>query len=455
LAVLTAAAVARLRPKAGRYEVPDGGVGGLYLLIQPTGKKSWVMRYRRPGSKTGMVKLTLGTADLSGKEEDQEPKIGGHLTLAGARALAAQVNRQRALGRDPAEGVRASKEARREIRTFAEAARTFIEEHSRPKVRRWKEQAKILGIGADDEMALARGGVAHRWRDTPIDSITGDDIFRAVDEARRRGVPGVASRGGASEARARHVASCLSVMFGWLARNRIIKTNPCAGLARPKAAPARERVLSDDEVRWLWRACDDAGEPFGPMVKLLLITGARLRECAEMTRSELEGPTWTIPGSRTKNKRTHTVPMPPMATEIITGVRVIAGEAGYIFTTTGKTPVSGFNHAKAAIDRAMLTAARDEAIDDGEDPAKVTIAPWRLHDLRRTAITGMARAGADLYAIERTVNHISGTFSGVVAIYQRHKFEAEKKVALEAWAKLLSSIVGELAPNVVPLLARA
>jgi integrase len=171
-----------------------------------------------------------------------------------------------------------------------------------------------------------------------------------------------------------------------------------------------------------------------------------------MTRSELEGPTWTIPGSRTKNKRTHTVPMPPMATEIITGVRVIAGEAGYIFTTTGETPVSGFNHAKAAIDRAMLTAARHECLEDAD---KVTIAPWRLHDLRRTAITGMARAGADVHVIERAVNHISGSFGGIVGVYQKHKFEAEKKAALEAWAKLIASIIGELPPNVVPLPARA
>jgi hypothetical protein len=100
----------------------------------------------------------------------------------------------------------------------------------------------------------------------------------------------------------------------------------------------------------------------------------------------------------------------------------------------------------------MTKLAREEAAAAGRDPAEVTFPPWRLHDLRRTAVTGMARAGADLHVIERAVNHVSGSFGGIVATYQKHRYAAEVRTALEAWANLISEITSrEPRGNVVPL----
>ena len=114
-----------------------------------------------------------------------------------------------------------------------------------------------------------------------------------------------------------------------------------------------------------------------------------------MTRAELseDSSTWNIPGTRAKNKRPHVIPLPPLAREIVAGVKQIAGKPGYVFTTNGRTPVSGFSKTKKRLDIAM--------------PA---VPHWRVHDLRRTAATGMARAGADLHVIERALNHVSGSF---------------------------------------------
>lgn len=465
--VLTAAAVRTFRPGAERREIPDGATPGLRLLVHPSGARSWVMRFRRPNSTTGATaKMTLGSVDLTGKEAEAEPVIGGHLTLAAARKLAAEVHRQRALGRDPAADRQSEKRrirlaaAERARSTFAAAAVSFVEEHARPKVRRWKETARILGL-APDTLDLIRGGLADRWREKPVAEVTGHDVYGVVDECRRRGVPGLKRRRkGMTDSRARAMFTTLSKFFAWLVEHRVVTSNPCAGVHKPDAAPARERVLSDDEVRWFWQACEQDGEPFCSLLKLLLVTGQRLNEVARMTRSEVsdDGKTWTLPGARTKNKRSHVVPLSSLAREVIGGVREVVGKPGYIFTTTGETPVSGFSRAKARIDAAMLAVARREAEAAGRDPDAVAIAPWRIHDLRRTAVTGMARAGADLHVIERAINHVSGSFGGIVSTYQRHRYADEVRAALEAWANLLGEVVlgkSEENRNVLPFSQKA
>jgi integrase len=439
--VLTAASVRAHKPGAQRREIPDGGAPGLYLVIQPFGAKSWAMRYRRPraNNPNATAKLTLGTVDITAAEGTPEPVMGGHLTLAAARRLAAEVHRQRALGRDPAsdyltEKRRARAAADERARsTFGAAARSFVEGHARVKTRRWHETARLLGLRPGD-LEVIRGGLAERWRDKPVVDIGAHDIHALVDEVRRRGVPGLERRReGTTESRARAMLACLSKFFAWLVAHRVVEKNPCAGVHRPDASPARDRVLSDDEIRWFWSAAGEVGEPFGALLKLLLLTGQRLNEVARMTRDELSEDTaiWTISGTRTKNRRSHVVPLPRLAQEVLAGIKQIAGKRGYVFTTTGNTPVSGFSKIKARLDRAMGAAA-----------GGTTIPPWRLHDLRRTAASGMARAGADLHVIERTLNHVSGSFGGIVGVYQRHRYADEVRAALEAWEKLLRITTG-------------
>jgi len=426
---LTAAAVARYSAGSKRRMIPDGR--GLYLVVQPTGSKSFCMFFRGVGGK--MAKLTLGPLDESGKEAAADPVIGAPLTLTGARRLAADINHMRATGQDVV-GQRLRDKAERKVaaaNTFATAASDFIREHSMRKVRGWREQARLLGL--DAELNEIRGGLSERWRDRPITSITADDVHRLIDDVRRRGVPGLERRGSVSEARARHAFACLSKMFAWLAQQRRLDANPCSNVHRPDASAKRDRVLTDGEIAKLWRATDELGSPFGPVIKLLLLTGCRLNEIAGLRREEVGADTLAIPGGRTKNRRAHTVPLSRAAQEVLTRVKRLPGTE-LVFSTTLTTPISGWSRAKRRIDKLM-----------GPTP------PWRLHDLRRTAATGMARAGADLPVIERALNHISGSFAGIVSVYQQYKYADEVCAAMEAWADLLFSIVEGRPAKVVPM----
>ncbi len=437
---LTSAAVEKLRPGAVRREVRDGGAAGLYLVIQTSGAKSWALRFRKPNGAS--AKLTLGPLDLSRKEAVGDPVIGDPLTLAAARRLAAEVGRARARGRDVASDFRADKLRRRTVAadTFAAAARNFIEEHAKPKTRRWRETARLIGLAYPidgGEPSEIKDSLIARWRDKPISEIDGHDIYSVTDEARRLGVPGLGRRnGGLSDARGRKLGRTLSKLFGWLVTHRKIVVNPTLGAYCPPPPEARDRVLSGSEIRWLWSASDKISPPFNTVFLVLLLTGARLAEVTGMVRAELaeEGAIWNLPPARTKNRRPHIVPLPPAARELIARVPVIAGKPGYVFTTTGRSPVSGFSKIKKRLDAAMIAVARAEDED-------ATIPPWRIHDLRRTAATGMAEIGIAPHIVEAALNHISGAKAGVAGTYNRAQYAAEKKAALERWADHVAGLV--------------
>ena len=459
--LLTDAAVRKYAPGPERRVIRDGGARSLYLIVEPSGAKSWMMRFRRPNGKP--AKLVLGLYDLSGHELTGDPQIGQPLSLAAARALAAAVHRRRALGEDVIADHKASKHRRKaeqeqaENNSYAAAVRRFIDEYAKPKTRRWHETARLLGLNytknGDAEPEEAPGGLVQRWRDRPLRSIDGHDIWSVIDEARRVGVPGIDPRTpGLSEARPRALLAALSAMCTWAQHHRFIDANPCSGLHRPATPKSRDRVLSADEIRWFWRAHDSvdvtsAPRPFAPLLRLLLITGARLNEVAGMTKNELsdDGATWNLPGDRTKNHRPHVVPLPPLARELIENVASKPGPTGYVFTTTGRTPVSGWSRAKNRLDEAMLAIARKER---GKG---VTIAPWRLHDLRRTAVTGMAELGIRPDVIELCVNHVSGSRGGIAGVYNKSELLRERRAALERWSAHLHGLVSGKPMNVTAL----
>jgi integrase len=400
------------------------------------------MRFRRPSGQP--AKLTLGSVHVGAtKEPDITPTIGGHLTLAGAHRLVAELRHKIAQGRDPAAIHQAEK---RRIRTaavdaaantFAACAKAFIEQHARVKVRRWKELARLLGLKPED-LTLIPKGLADRWAQRPVFEIDGYDIHAVVDEARRLGVPGAQRRiaDGSVESRARKLYAVLSKMFAWLIRDRRVTANPCASVARPEIPEARDRVLSGNEVVQFWKATDATGKIVAPLLKLLLLTGSRLNEVAGMRWTELsdDGAMWEIPGQRTKNHKVHIVPLSPLARDILQNVKRIEG-CPYVFSMTGNSPVNGWTKAKNRLDAAM-------------EPAE----PWRLHDLRRTAATGMATIGIQPHIVEAVLNHVSGAKAGVAGTYNRAAYLPERKAALERWASHIESLVaGKSTLNVVPL----
>jgi integrase len=340
-----------------------------------------------------------------------------------------------AQGRDPGAAHLAAKRQRRieSSNTFGAAARDFIEQYASKKIRRWHEIARLLGFDPKNELAVISGGLAARWANKPIAQIDGHDIHTLIAETRQRGAPGLERRAdGPTESRARAMRSCLSKMFKWLLQHRRIELNPCGTVHRPETPQARDRVLTNAELVKFWNATDKAGAPFGALLKLLLLTGARLNEVAGMRCSELsdDGTTWSIPGTRTKNHRPLVVPLPPLARGIIADVH---GDNDLIFTTTGHTPVSGWSKLKRRLDRMMK------------------IRPWIFHDLRRTFVTGCAELGIRPDVIELTVNHISGTRGGIAGVYYRSEMMPERRAALERWASHVEALVTGQSAKVVPL----
>jgi integrase len=445
--VLTVASVQKYAPQANRREIPDAKATGLYLVIQPkpSGAKSWALRFRRPNGRP--AKMTLGRVDLSDRETKDEAVIGGALTLRQARELANKIDRQRARGLDVIEEVKAERSrkntaaATRAANTFGGGLREFFATYKtrrwKTRPRRWRDDAALLGLryppGADPATIAPQviaGGLADVWYDKPVAGIDGHDVHTVVDAARKLGGDG----------RARKMHVTLSAMFRWLLEQRRVTGNPAHGVFRPGPPEARERVLDNAEIAAFWRGCDAIGAPFGTLFRLLLLTGCRLREAAGMLRSELDANgVWTLPGNRTKNHRTHTLALPPLAREIIGSVPVIAGEAGYVFTTNGRTPVSGFSVAKRQLDLAIAKSAGH------------AVPEFRLHDLRRTCVTGLAVLGVALPVVEKIVNHVSGSFAGVVGVYQKHEFAAEKAEALARWAQHIQGLVAGKSGKVVSL----
>jgi integrase len=438
--VLTDAAVRRLKAGRKRRIIRDGGARSLYLIVHPSGAKSWGMRFRRPGGRA--AKMVLGPVDLSGSEVTGEPTVGMPLTLSAARQVAAQVHRERARGQDVVADhkVRRHRQraaiAERSANSFGALSRQFVEEHARVKTRHWRETARLLGLDPDADLEPVAGGLATRWADRDARSIDGHDVHGAVDEAHRIGVPGIeARRDGLSEARARALHAALSVCFGWMLRHRRIDVNPCVGVWRPRPPAARDRVLSNDEIKAFWKAADVVGGPFGAALKLLLLTGSRLNEIAGLRWEEVsgDGSHVSLPGSRTKNRKEHVVPLSPLARDIITSQSRVEG-CSYVFSTNDRSPISGWSKAKAKLDEKMEVST-----------------PWRLHDLRRTAVTGMAELGIAPHVVEAVVNHISGARAGVAGTYNRSELLAERRAALKRWAAHVAGLVAERPANVTPI----
>jgi integrase len=290
----------------------------------------------------------------------------------------------------------------------------------------------------DDPKAFiaAEGGLAARWRGRRLADIRRAEIIAMLDDVVDSGRPVAANR----------MLAALRTLFNWAIERDLLQVNPCTGVRAPTAETSRERVLTDDEIRLLWKATGRQGSSFSRFVRLLLLTGQRRDEVGRMRWSEIEDDLWRLAGERTKNARAHAVPLSGAARDVLASLPRIAW-SDYVFTTTGRTPSRNYARGKAGLDALMRAVAEEEGMPAPE--------PWRLHDLRRTVASGMARLGINLPVIEKVLNHASGSFAGIVGVYQRYSFADEKRQALEAWAQHILDLAGETeAENVVPLRAR-
>ena len=222
-------------------------------------------------------------------------------------------------------------------------------------------------------------------------------------------------------------------------KQELVPGNPVTAVHVEYRVVARERVLSDAEIGEVWRATGALGWPWGPFFRFLLLTLQREVETAGLRWFELSDDLarWEIAGTRTKNRRAHIVHLVPAAREIIRAAPRFAIAPGasaspFVFTTTGRAPVSGFSHAKSRLENEILANRIKVAAATGQPPEPLE--PWRIHDLRRTGVTVMARLGVGYEVADRVLNHVGGAIQGVVAIYQRHEYLAEREAALKLWA---------------------
>jgi integrase len=403
---LTAQSVERLKPDPiKRLEVPDGLLPGLYFVIQSSGAKSWAVRYRHAVKPR---KLTLVPYPA--------------LDLGTARDRARDALQAVALGPDPGlekqEVRRAARSEQPDRDLFSSVVEAFLERHARAKT---KERS------AQQAEQILRKHVVPVWGEKRVQDITRRDVIELLDKIMDSGKPALANQ----------TLVYIRLFYNWAIDRSIVDSSPCVRVAPPAEKKSRDRVRSDDELRLVWKATERTGWPFGPFVQLLIYTAQRRDEVAGARRREIkeDSTLWTIPSTRTKNSNAQDVPLSEAAQEIIRTLPRI-GKGEFLFSTTGETPISGYSNAKERLDATMLAIAREEAASRGENPENVNIEPWRLHDLRRTAASGMARLGIPVHVIEAVLNHKSGQISGVAAVYNRHSYLPEKRRALEAWGEV-------------------
>lgn len=421
----------RINPPAhGRIEYFDAAFGSLALRVTASGHKSWSLFYRTGGR---LRRFTLGKFPA--------------LKPGPARREASRILEQVAIGVDPV----AERKARRYVRppeeeTFGATVQDYLNRHAKKNT--------VPSTYAETKRVL-EGDDFKGWRKRPLASISRRDVNEVVDAITLR-----------AEVQANRTLAKLRALFNWAVEKDRISASPVEGLKPPTKEQARDRALSDDEIRWLWAACEASGRPFGPLAQLLLLTGQRRDEVASMEWSEIDfkKSLWSIPRQKAKNDRAHEVPLSTAAVAILKSLPR-AGD-GLIFTTTGKTPVSGFSRAKRRLDKEMVKARRASLSLPQEDneyrhamgipdkkPLPVEIPPWILHDLRRTAATNMARLKIAPHIVDKVLNHVSGTIRGVAAVYNRFEYLDERRAALEAWGRHVTALVTEKPDNVIALRA--
>jgi integrase len=230
---------------------------------------------------------------------------------------------------------------------------------------------------------------------------------------------------------ANRIKAVLSKFFGWLCERDVIAASPCVGVKPPSKEVARDRVLNDDELRRLWLASDAVGGNAGAYTKLLILTGQRRGEIAELRWSEVEDDVLALPARRMKGRQAHVVPLSTQAAAIIA---TLPKTDDFVL---GRALGWHFHHVKRALDARM-----------GDTPK------WVIHDVRRSVASGMARIGIALPVIEKILAHRKGTFAGVVGVYQRHSFLPEMATALQRWADHVEQLVSSKVAKVVKLRRR-
>jgi integrase len=370
----------------------DAALPGFGVKVTPKGRKVFIVLYRTGGAGSKLRKYTIGPY--------------GRVTLHQARVAAQKVFAARLEGRDPAAEKRESKR-----RIVADRVEDLLETFVDQRLSQNRSGGEIA--------RLLRREIGKTWAGRGIHEIGKRDVVELISVIERRGAPVAANK----------ALKSIKMFLRWCVGRAILDQSPAEGVPAPTKEIARDRVLSDEELARVILAARAIDDRYGGIVELLALTGQRREEVAKLAWEELDlsQRVWTIPKHRTKNAKPHVV---YLSEESMAVLQRMEKHGPHAFASHGSKPFQHFAFAKRKLD----------------ELARVT--GWRLHDLRRTCVSGMARLGVAPHVADKILNHQSGTISGVAAVYQRHQFLSERKDALERWgthvSKIVTAVRGEL-----------
>jgi integrase len=390
---LTVKSADGLRLKPGQKEriAFDDDIPGFGLRIREGGSRTWIFQYRIGSKQRRMVLASANSAQLN---------------LADVRKTASKLQGRVALGQDPAKD---KETARREVEnTFAVFADQFLEARKSS----WR-----AGTYREARRHLTQH--AKPLHSFPIAAVSQYNIAKLLEDVAKK-------NGGVT---ANRVRTSLSSLLGWIIKKgiRLPEGNVASYTEKPVDEKSRDRVLSDAELKGIWKACLD--DDYGAIIKLLMLTGSRANEIGALRWNEVHDEQIVLPAERTKNRRAHIIPLSDVAKKMIPPRRA---DRKFVFGRHD-TGFQGWSHCKAALDQ------------------RAKLEHWAVHDLRRTVATRMAELGVQPHIVEAVLNHVSGHKGGVAGIYNRATYDKEKREALNVWAEHVTALVEGRAATVVAL----
>ena len=363
----------------------DAGCPGFGVKVTPKGRKVFIVLYRTGGAGSKLRKYTIGPY--------------GRMTLHQARVAAQKVFAAKLEGRDPAAEKRESKR-----RVVADRVEDLLESYIAQRLSQNRSGGEVA--------RLLRREAGRAWTGKSIHEIGKRDVVEVISAIEQRGAPVAANK----------TLKSIKTFFRWCVGRAVLDQSPAEGVPLPSKEVARDRVLDDNELAQVILAARKIGEPYGGIVEFLALTSQRREEVAGLTWEELdlEQRAWTIPKSRTKNTKMHVVHLSDQALAVL---KRAAQQGPLVFSKLGAKSFQDFSGAKRLLDELS------------------GVTGWRLHDLRRTCVSGMARLGIAPHVADKVLNHQAGTISGVAAVYQRHEFLTEREKALDIWGAHLGELL--------------